>query len=333
VVAQLGFALLAASGPGGSSGEGDGSRGAAASRLRRRAGSFHPHFTSFQTSGSLPARVPPAYRWLALHGEGRALMEFPRGGPKFWAHRMYLSTYHWLPVVDGYAGYWPRTPEFLYAIARALPSHGALQELVDHVDVGWILVHRRRIPRLGAQGVGGELSAGLERAGEWAPDLLLRDAAAEERSPRLAAGRAETLGSVPLAPLASVPGSPAVARPPPEPWPPRGSATIPVRVRNASDVPWPAFGFLPRHLVRLVAVLHPAGEPPGPAQEVPLPQDVPPHAEVTVSVQLTAPLRSGDYVLELGLLQVGDGPLARCGVAPLNVPVRVGVAAATQRSP
>jgi hypothetical protein len=143
----------------------------------------------------------------------------------------------------------------------------------------------------------------------------------------------ETLGGVPLAPLAACPGSLAVVTPPPDPWRPLGSAKILIRVRNAGDAPWPAFGFLPRHLVRLDAALQPAGGPPRPALEVPLPQDVPPGGQVTVSVELKAPMRAGDYVLELGLVQVGDGPLARCGVAPLNVPVRVGVAAATQRSP
>jgi hypothetical protein len=67
-------------------------------------------------------------------------------------------------------------------------------------------------------------------------------------------------------------------------------------------------------------------------QTVPLPHDVPSGGLVTVPVSLKAPfiLRDGrverDFTLELELVQVQDGPLARCGVAPLSVPVRVGAA-------
>ncbi len=60
---------------------------------------------------------------------------------------MYFSTYHGLPIIDGYGygGYAPNMPSHVHSIARGLPAARSLQDLVDTVDVGWILVHRDRL--------------------------------------------------------------------------------------------------------------------------------------------------------------------------------------------
>lgn len=59
------------------------------------------------------------------------------------------------------------------------------------------------------------------------------------------------------------------------------------------------------------------------AKPLGLPADVRPGGLVRVTLDLRIPLIPGPYVVSAGLAQVGDGPLARCGVAPLHVPVEV----------
>jgi len=278
--------------------------------------------------------VPPVYRWLGRHGAGRVLLEEPPGDFVVAARRMYLSTYHWLPIVEGYSGYPPGTAAHVQAIASWLPDASALQKLVDTVAVGWILVHRDQLPDSVLQRWGGQLPAGLERTGEWGSDLLLRVTlpVRDDRRARLLSTR-ETLEGTPLAPLgARCPGAIRLRVAPPNPWPPLSAALVHVEVANDGSAPWPAAGYYPRHLVRLRVALN---GPRGPAmspQTLPLPRDVPPGGSVTVPVSLKAPFIVGDgrtereFTLELELVQVRDGPLARCGVAPLSVPVRVGAA-------
>jgi hypothetical protein len=89
------------------------------------------------------ADVPAVYGWLALHGEGRPLLELPvrpaYGRGQDAALAMYFSTYHWLPLVNGYSGYYPPSYEFIERNAARLPNAEALQALVDCTGVGWLL--------------------------------------------------------------------------------------------------------------------------------------------------------------------------------------------------
>src|SRR5262249_36887789 len=55
---------------------------------------------------------------------------------------MLLSAYHWKRLVNGYSGYLPPTYFFLAGIAQRLPDRDALQDLVDLVDLRWLIVHR-----------------------------------------------------------------------------------------------------------------------------------------------------------------------------------------------
>src|SRR5262249_24076829 len=141
VIAQLGFALLAAVGAEGLS-----------RRIPRRLvwpAAIAAAALALWTFSPLPplpiereqtaADLAPAYSFRAANGGGRRLLEIPAPSPVGAARRMYLSTFHWLPIVDGYSAYWPATPSLIHDIARSLPSDGALQELVDTVDLGWIL--------------------------------------------------------------------------------------------------------------------------------------------------------------------------------------------------
>lgn len=90
------------------------------------------------------ASVHPVYRWLAAHGDGAAVIELPMARDQLYRHSlaMYHSTFHWLPIANGYSPYPP--PSFLAAFAAAerLPDPAALRELFAHAPVRWIVVHR-----------------------------------------------------------------------------------------------------------------------------------------------------------------------------------------------
>jgi hypothetical protein len=267
-------------------------------------------------------RIPPAYRWLGAHGERRVLLELPEPSPAEAAHRMYFSTAHWLPIVDGYSGYPAETATFVHALAAGLPGEAALQALVDHVDVGWILVHGSDLTPEQRHAWDGPLPAGLDLVRTWDEDRLYRVTrrARDDRRGRLLDGT-RTLGGVPLRPLRHCPGEIRPASTPGGSWP-LGDVTLEVEVLNHGRHPWPGHGLVPRHLVRLVACLRDP-EAPGPCTGplLPLP-DVPPGSAVRVPVRVTAPA-PGDFELEVRLVQVGDGPLERCGLPPLRLPVRV----------
>ncbi len=89
--------------------------------------------------------IPPAYRWLAEHGRGEPLLELPdRAGLyaiRTGARAMYFSTYHWLPLLNGWSGYIPRSFGFLIGQAERLPDDSAIQALVDCTGLRWILLH------------------------------------------------------------------------------------------------------------------------------------------------------------------------------------------------
>jgi hypothetical protein len=53
---------------------------------------------------------------------------------------MYFSTYHWLPILNGYSGYIPDSYPALMEHAARLPDPGALRVLVDCAGLRWILL-------------------------------------------------------------------------------------------------------------------------------------------------------------------------------------------------
>src|SRR5262249_41381074 len=117
--------------------------------------------------------VPAAYRWLGVHGEGRPLLDFRVPDFLEAAPRMYSSPFHGLPIVDGYSGYGLRTPAHLDWLARGLPDEGTLQNLIDTVDIGWILVHRDALTPAATARWGGPLPPALHPPGQRGNHLLL----------------------------------------------------------------------------------------------------------------------------------------------------------------
>jgi hypothetical protein len=52
--------------------------------------------------------------------------------------------------------------------------------------------------------------------------------------------------------------------------------------------------------------------------------DVPAGGKELSMLVFKGPPRAAEYALEVELIQLTDGSLARCGVAPLHIPVRIG---------
>jgi hypothetical protein len=94
------------------------------------------------------AALPPAYAWLAAHGEGRPLAEVPFGRTADMyeeARAMYFAIYHRLPLLNGYSGHVPARMQERAAVVARLPDPEALGVLCRETGLGWILVHRERL--------------------------------------------------------------------------------------------------------------------------------------------------------------------------------------------
>jgi hypothetical protein len=276
--------------------------------------------------------VPAAYRWLGAHGAGRPLLDWPilppgdmRAGYQE-SRAMYSSTYHWLPLLNGYTAYRPPSYELVSLLAQRLPEARSLRELVDLTGVRLLLLHRDRLdPNAARRWEDWRAGGGCERLAEFGPDLIcglpppgadLRAAlvAANERPPR------ETLRGLPLAPL------PASAR--------RGrivvlvepramAAGLPQRlaleVTNDSPVAWPGLAPL---APGVVSVHHRWRGPDGRAGEseaTSLLCDLAPAESCAIVLPVRAPAEAGPWDLELTLTQEAGAELG----APLVLPVHV----------
>jgi hypothetical protein len=118
--------------------------------------------------------VPEVYRWLAQHGEGGPLLELPAQPFNLYGQSllMYYSTYHWLPMVNGYTPYPPRTYVDIMNAAKALPAPEALPATLALAPVRWIILHRGAVPpRMWSQW-DATLDGGLARVAEFGKDVL-----------------------------------------------------------------------------------------------------------------------------------------------------------------
>ncbi len=271
--------------------------------------------------------VPRAYRWLAKHGEGRPLLELPLGRLDQRARRMHLSSYHWLPTIDGYSAYPSDFARYVHRLAVRLPTRSAVERLTDVVDVGWILVHRDEL----RQGPGRwrELPDGLTRMAEFGGDLLLRvdRPPSPEAVERLRRSRVSVEGTE-LGPLERCEGRLELVDPPEEPWPAGERIRLRVRVVNDSDAAWPAVAVRPRHLVRLATCMADVASEfcTGPTRA--LLGDLPAGGEQIVPIWVLSPAFVDEMRLDLDLVQVGGGSLRGCGFEPLSRTIRFARAAA-----
>jgi hypothetical protein len=269
--------------------------------------------------------APAAYAWLAAHGDGRALIEVPPPADTAeHSRRTFLSTTHWHPVVEGYAANGPKHVAMISWISRSLPDDAALQQIVDLVDVGWLIVHRDEMDVGTSDRWDGVLPAGLEQVAAFGPDVVYR-VTREPRDDRRArlVNAAVTLGGTRIATIGErCSGTLAFGRWPEAPIedePPHAEVVL----TNTSRETWPANGFLPAGLVALEAsVRHANGSVVRSPFRIRLDDDLAPGTPQHVAVWIVAPLPPGDYVLQLRLVQPVRGPLDDC-VPPLDVPFTV----------
>lgn len=275
-------------------------------------------------------RLPSIYRALRDAPEDGVVLELPLGGgidPRGnyrATSYMLFSTCHWKRLVNGYSGYLPPSHDLLAGTARRLPDPEALHDLVDLVDLRWIVVH-------GDSGAwaAAERAGDVRRLVEDGQDVLF-----EVRMPRrrdlvgpLRAGvlgvPATTLAGTPLTPLPR--GALRAAwsfGPRPDRVQPAQVLTFDVTVRNVGPFTWPGWGVRPDGLV--VVDLRWAG-PDGPAADAPGPtlrltRDLDPHQAATMVAVVRAPRQPGRYWLEARLRQVGgDG----AGGEPERFPLTV----------
>lgn len=132
------------------------------------------------------ALTPPAYRWLAEHGDGGALIEVPATGadPLRQSQALVGSTVHWLPLANGYSAYPPPTfTAFMDAAAR-LPTRDGIDDMLAVAPLRWVLV---RHPLLTAAQLvewrAAFEAAGLRVAAEF-PESTIFEVPAARRTPR-----------------------------------------------------------------------------------------------------------------------------------------------------
>jgi hypothetical protein len=132
------------------------------------------------------ADVPQVYRWLAAHGDGGPLIELPMSADKPYqqSEAMYWSTVHWLPLVNGYASYPPRTFVEAAAHASRLDTPERLAALRAIAPARWFLVHVERIPpEERSAWIAAFEAGGLRRAGTFGP-IALWEAPPNDAPPR-----------------------------------------------------------------------------------------------------------------------------------------------------
>ncbi|MFM8410747.1 MAG: hypothetical protein ACKOCT_10755 [Alphaproteobacteria bacterium] len=274
-----------------------------------------------------PADLPGVIRWLAENGRGRPLLEVPGATYPGEGRRMYLSTWHWLPILGGYSAYPPRIAQHLGWIAWNLPAEPNLQGLVNNVDVGWLLVHLGEMKPEQRARWEGALPEGLVLAGRFDDDLLFEVTRRpdDDKRARLLS-TTETPNGVRLAPVG--PRCPGAIRFLDErnDFPHRADQHwVAIEAVNRGRTPWPAFGFYPAHLVKGEARVLRDGRPVKPPIDLWFEADVrpggpPSHAGNFVD---TDGLPTGSYEIEVRLVQPADGPLSACGVKPVRMPIEV----------
>jgi len=276
----------------------------------------------------------PTIRWLAEHGQGQPLLEWPiPTRPDFRAgyeqsRTMAFSTHHWLPMLNGYTAYAPPSFAVVAGLAERLPDAESLATLIDLTGVRLLVLHRDRLPA-GAVAAWNQWLAGSGCGGrvDFHGDVVcVLPTARRDLRPALVAANVapptSTFGGAPLAPLP--PGQQArltlSAR--------LGSvgaglvAPLTLEIENAGTAVWP--GLAP--LVPGVVVVRHRWRDGGEAafQEAPLLCDLTPGATCRAVVGVVAPSTPGRHELEIGLGQHAGAaiPLADAAMGIYAVEVR-----------
>lgn len=276
--------------------------------------------------------VPPVYREIARRDPGPVL-ELPVGvaladvgtaSRNAWYE--YYSVFHWRPLLNGYASYWPPRLEMTFATARGLPHERALATLVACNGLRWVVAHTDAMRP--DERAAFAAAAALREVARFGGDVLY-----EANAPG-AAGCAEspatTVEGTPLAPLAAPARRAAVEAvdvPPvlKQPLPP-GAVAVLVRLRNAGNATWPAVAADDTHLVALSYAWQGEDGRTVPVSQRPwtrLPVDVRPGETIELPLAVRLPPRPGRYRLQVVVAQGYGEPFALSGTAAEPAAVRV----------
>jgi hypothetical protein len=254
------------------------------------------------------------YRWLAQHGEGDPVLEWPMQFGLVDSEYMYLSRLHWLPMVNGYSGHRAPSNALMGALAASLPEPEAARSLVQLNAVRWLVVHTDR-RGWGTRNWQRLAEVGAELRGSGAHLRIYELPFQRERpSPLTRAADAETsIFGTPKRPLSSRDLQAEITPLDPELESTGRNRWVALRVRNASSVPWPALGREREGLVGLSFRSRPVDtERYAPLRGFArLPADLEPGASAALQARLYPPRQRGDYELLPCLMQWG-GTALRC---------------------
>ena len=282
------------------------------------------------------AQVPAVYRELARHEPG-PVVEVPLGATlrdvvsaSVNTRYEYFSIFHWRPLVNGYASYWPPQLEVTAALARGLPDARALANLAACTGVRWVIAH---LDQLSSQTRAAFEAGppGLRLAARFAGDALYEVDPLQPSAACVAELRrrdvSATIEGTPLAPLPPDARLAAVERvDPPSILKPRTVAAVPIRLRNTGPETWPAVALDDTQLVRVSYEWQDAAGAPLPVpwrHWTRLAADVRPGDTIDVPLAVQLPITPGDYRLGVVVRQGLQGTFALSGPAATAVPVTV----------
>jgi hypothetical protein len=290
----------------------------------------HAPLTLVATDVGTPS---PTVRWLAEHGRGRPLLEWPvPTRPDFRAgyeqsRFMALSAHHWLPILNGYTAYAPPSFAVVSGLAERLPDAESLATLIDLTGVQLLVLHRDRVPAAAAPRWSGWLAGGAcrERVDLDADVVCALPAPRRDLRSRLVAANdappSESLGGVPLTPL---PAGQRARLGVPDTLGALGAglvAPLVLEVENAGTAQWPGLAPL---VPGVVVVRHRwRGAEDTAFGATPLLCDLAPGARCTAVVGVVAPGTPGEHELEIGLAQHGGAPIPLVEAATRVVTVDV----------
>jgi hypothetical protein len=267
------------------------------------------------------------YRWLARHGDGDPVLEWPMQSNQVDSEYMYCSSFHWLPLVNGYSGYQPPWKPMMLSLARSLPEPEAARSLSKLNVARWLVVHGNR-PGWGQRRWGQLAKAGgkLRLEGD---DFHIYELPFKKDHLPLLSGEGQREASILGTPIRPLRADHLRAKITPLRKSVRsrvaGGLPLPLRIQNLSSIRWPGVAVDQKGLVGLVfrarrlgatdhqtlGDLHSRGGFLGKSDFHRLPADPAPRQAIQVWSTIVSPRQPGVYEVVPCLVQSGQD-LMRC---------------------
>lgn len=289
------------------------------------------------------------HRWLRDVAAPGPVVELPvanspldGGALRVTGRAMLGSTLHWQPLLNGYTGHPPATAQLVTTLAQRLPDADAVASLCALTGLRWVVVHFGVMPGEEARWTAPAALLALEPAARFGDDAVFRvrrdcplpDAASVAQ---LAAAAPErTFGGVPLRPLGADDARRELRGALPATMPPGRYDWLWIEVTNRGAATWPGLAASAPGSLQLRSRWRDAatGEVFAEGESIPLARDLAPGESVRAQVNVLAPRRSGDFVLEIGLVQKDHGWLPETpdghGVLRRDITIATPAAAATR---